>query len=518
VAPATAIWAGMGTIVWFKRDLRVADHPALASVTGPVLPLYVVEPELWAQADASARQWAFVAECLEGLRAELAALGAPLVVRVGEAVEVLEGLCRRHRIGRIVSHEETGTLWTYARDRRVGAWARGAGVAWEELPASGVVRRLASRDGWAGRRERFLALGPLPAPGGLEPVPGVEPGPIPGARALRLAEDRCAHRQAGGRAAGLSALGSFLTSRGEGYRAAMSSPVTGERACSRLSPYLAWGALSGREVAAAAAARRAERPPAGWGASLKSFESRLAWRDHFMQKLEDAPDLEARCLHRATEALRPRAPDVARLAAFERAETGVPFVDACLRYLAATGWLNFRMRAMLVSFAAYHLWLDWRAVGPFLARRFTDYEPGIHWSQMQMQSGTTGINTLRLYNPVKQGWEQDPTGRFTRAWVPELAGVPDGFLQEPWRWPGAAGLVGRRYPEPVVDLAAAARAAREAVAALRREGGFAAEAARVAAKHASRKDRAGHFVNDRAPRGRGRRRPAAPEAQLRFDL
>lgn len=506
----------MGTIVWFKRDLRVADHPALASVTGPVLPLYIVEPELWAQADASARQWVFVAECLEGLRGELAGLGAPLVVRAGDAVEVLEALCRRHRIGRIVSHEETGTLWTYARDRRVAAWARGAGVAWQELPASGVVRRLASRDGWAARRDRFLAAGAVAAPAGLEPVAGVEPGPIPSARALRLAADRCPHRQLGGREAGLAALGSFLTSRGEGYRAAMSSPVTGERACSRLSPYLAWGALSGREVAAAAAARRAERPGGGWGTSLRSFESRLAWRDHFMQKLEDAPDLEARCLHRATEALRPRVPDAMRLAAFERAETGVPFVDACLRYLAATGWLNFRMRAMLVSFAAYHLWLDWRAVGPFLARRFTDYEPGIHWSQMQMQSGTTGINTLRLYNPVKQGWEQDPAGRFTRAWVPELAGVPDVFLQEPWHWPGAMGLIGRGYPEPVVGLAAAAKAAREAVAALRREAGFAAEAARVAAKHASRKDQAGHFVNDRAPRAR--RRPAAAPAQLSLDL
>jgi deoxyribodipyrimidine photo-lyase len=298
----------------------------------------------------------------------------------------------------------------------------------------------------------------------------------------------------------------------------MASPVTGERACSRLSPFLALGALSGREVAGAAAARRAARPGGGWGASLRSFESRLAWRDHFLQKLEDAPDLEARCLHRAAERLRPREPDAERLAAFERAETGLPFVDACLRYLAATGWLNFRMRAMLVAVASYHLWLDWRATGPFLARRFTDYEPGIHWSQMQMQAGATGINTPRIYNPVKQGWEQDPDGRFTRTWVPELALVPDAYLQEPWRWPGAGRLLGRGYPAPVVDPAAAARAAREAVWALRREAGFAGEAARVAAKHASRKDRAGHFVNDREPRARRGRGPAESAAQLRLDL
>ncbi|MBK5927771.1 cryptochrome/deoxyribodipyrimidine photo-lyase family protein [Rhodobaculum claviforme] len=505
-----------GSIVWFKRDLRVADHAALcaAAALGPVLPLYVVEPELWAQPDASARQWAFVAECLEALRGDLAALGAPLVVRTGCAVEVLETLARRHRLSRIFSHEETGTLWTFARDRRVGAWARANGMAWHEGPQSGVVRRLAARDGWAGRRDRFLAA-PAAQPPGLSAVPGVAPGPIPTARTLRLAEDRCPHRQVGGRQAALTTLGGFLTSRGEGYRAAMASPVAGERACSRLSPHLAFGVLSGREVAHAAAARRAERPGGGWGASLRSFESRLAWRDHFMQKLEDAPDLEARCLHRATESLRPRTPDATRLAAFQSAETGIPFVDACLRYLAATGWLNFRMRAMLVSVAANHLWLDWRATGPFLARRFTDYEPGIHWSQMQMQSGTTGINTIRIYNPVKQGRDQDPDGRFTRAWLPELAEVPDAFLHEPWRWGGAGRVLGRAYPEPVVDVAAAARAAREAVWGLRRARGFAAEAAEVARKHASRKDRSGHFVNDRAPR---RRRPAAAPGQLSLDL
>jgi deoxyribodipyrimidine photo-lyase len=520
------MWRGMATIVWFKRDLRVEDHPALAlaaSAGGPVLPLYIAEPALWAQPDASARQWAFTAESLTELRERLGALGAPLVVRIGEAVEVLAALATRHGATRLISHEETGNLWSYARDRRVAAWARGAGLPWSELPQSGVVRRLRSRDGWAARRDAFLAADMPPPPAALQPVPGVEPGPIPPARALGLAEDRCPHRQRGGRAAGLAALGSFLTSRGEGYRAAMASPVTGERACSRLSPYLALGALSGREAALAAAARRAERPGGGWGASLRSFESRLAWRDHFMQKLEDAPELEARCLHRAAEALRPRIPDAARLAAFERAETGLPFVDACLRYLAATGWLNFRMRAMLVAVASYHLWLDWRATGPFLARRFTDYEPGIHWSQMQMQAGATGINTPRIYNPVKQGWEQDPDGRFTRAWVPELAAVPDALLQEPWRWSGAGRLLGRGYPAPIVDPAEAARAAREAVWALRREAGFAAEAAQVAEKHASRKDRAGHFVNDRAPRPRrGRPGTAAGDgagaAQLRLDL
>lgn len=500
----------MNVLVWFKRDLRVADHAALsrAAGMGRVLPLYIVEPEYWALPDTSARQWDFTAEALADLRGALAALGAPLVVRVGDAVDVLARMAREHRVTRILGHEETGNLWTYARDRRVAAWARDAGVAWEEIPQSGVVRRLVSRDGWAARRDAFTGAPVVKAPDALDPVAGVEPGVIPSSRALRLEGDRCPHRQAGGRTQGLLLMESFLASRGLTYRRAMSSPVTGERACSRLSAHLAVGALSGREVAQATAARAAERPGGGWQGSLASFQARLAWRDHFMQKLEDEPAIETRALHRAAEGLG-RTTDATRLAAWGAGETGVPFVDACMRYLAATGWLNFRMRSMVMSFASYHLWLDWRQTGALLARRFTDYEPGIHWPQVQMQSGTTGINTIRIYNPVKQGLDQDPTGVFTRTWVPELAAVPDAFLQDPWRWPGARAL---RYPEPLVDLTAAARAARDAVWGLRRAPGHAAQAEAIVTRHASRKDP--RFVNDREPR----RRRAVPDAQMSLDL
>ncbi|MFN3282596.1 MAG: deoxyribodipyrimidine photo-lyase, partial [Tabrizicola sp.] len=297
----------MNVLVWFKRDLRIHDHPALALAAGlgPVLPLYIVEPELWTQPDASARQCEFLAESLADLRAALAGAGAPLVVRTGDAVEVLAGLCRRHRIARIVSHEETGNLWTYARDRRVAAWARRAGIEWVELPQSGVVRRLASRDAWSAGRDAFMASPSLSAPA-LRAVEGVEPGPIPAARARKLAPDPCPPRQRGGRTLGLDLLDSFLSRRGEPYRSAMSSPLTGERACSRLSPHLAFGTLSVREVVQATAARQAERPGGRWGGALASFQSRLAWRDHFIQKLEDEPEIETRCLHRAAETLRPR--------------------------------------------------------------------------------------------------------------------------------------------------------------------------------------------------------------------
>jgi deoxyribodipyrimidine photo-lyase len=159
--------------------------------------------------------------------------------------------------------------------------------------------------------------------------------------------------------------------------------------------------------------------------------------------------------------------DAERLQAWCEGRTGYPMVDACMRQLRATGWLNFRMRAMLVSFAAYHLWLHWREPGLFLARQFLDFEPGIHWSQMQMQSGTTGINTLRIYSPTKQAHDQDPEGLYVRQWVPEI---------------GSAA-----YPRPIVDDRAAVAAAKEKLYGLRQTGAAHAEANAIQHKHGSRK-------------------------------
>lgn len=493
-------------ICWFKRDLRIADHPALhmAAGLGPVLPLYILEPELWRQDDASGRQYAFLTDCLADLREDLARVGLGLVLRVGDAVEVLDDLRRHFGAAHLVSHEETGNGWTYARDRRVAGWARAQGVAWHEVPQCGVVRRLATRDRWQAGRDGVMRAPQLDMPSGLR---GFEaPGDtLPDAAALGLRDD-CPQRQKGGRRAGQACLQSFLRERGQTYRRAMSSPLEGARACSRISPHLAFGTLSVREAVQAGAARAAEVKGGrdGWSGSMRSFQSRLAWRDHFIQKLEDEPALEYRCLHPAYEGLRPQTPDAARLQAWATGQTGLPFVDACMRSLMATGWLNFRMRSMVMAVASYHLWLDWKATGPVLARLFTDYEPGIHWSQVQMQSGTTGMNTIRIYNPVKQGHDQDPTGAFTRRWLPELADVPDAYLQTPWAWGGAGQLLGRRYPEPLVDVARAARAAREQVWAVRRREDFRETARDLVVRHGSRK---------------GRRDPMpAPDRQMSFDF
>ena len=239
-------------IVWFKRDLRVVDHRplAMAAERGPVLPLYVAEPDLWAQPDASARQWDFAAECLAELQRSLAKLGQPLCVMVGDAVSTFQQIHQRHGIAALWSHEETGNGWTYARDLAVAAWAREAGVPWHEARQFGVIRRLNSRNGWASAWDRDMAE-PIAPSRALQPASGGWPNHIPASAELGLADDSCPHRQPGGRRAALSALESFLGERGRNYRFEMSSPVTAFSACSRLSPHLTWGTISMREVAQA---------------------------------------------------------------------------------------------------------------------------------------------------------------------------------------------------------------------------------------------------------------------------
>jgi len=473
-------------LVWFKRDLRIEDHAPLAraAAAGPVLPLYVAEPEYWRLDDASPRQWAFTRGALADLAGRLAALGAPLVVRVGDAVEVLEALRRRHGALALHSHEETGNLWTFARDRRVAAWARAQGVVWEEHAQFGVRRGMRDRDHWA----RFFARrmeAPVIAPpayltGTDEPQGGLPDWPC---------EDGLERPQPPGRGAALALLDSFFAGRGADYRRGMSSPISGVRVCSRLSPHLAIGSISMRETVQRVAAEVAREEPTIARGNAQSLLSRLHWHCHFIQKLESEPELERRAAHPAAEACRrPTSPDDPALLAWAEGRTGLPFLDACMRSLAATGWLNFRMRAMVQAVASYHLALDWQASGARLARLFADYEPGIHWPQVQMQSGATGINTPRIYNPIKQGLDQDPDARFIARWVPELADLPVPMRHMPWLAGGVAA-----YPPPLVDVAEAARAAKARLTAMRAEPGFQAAARGVFERHGSR---ARTFGND----------------------
>lgn len=501
------------SVVWLKRDLRLQDHRPLAAAAsaGPVIFLYIVEPDYWSLPDTSFRQYRFLEESLSDLAGQCESIGGQLTVRVGEAIEVFEALNSAHGIAEIYAHQETGNSWTYARDKQVRAWCNDNAVSLTEFKQHGIARGAElDRNKWAKRWDAFMAESVTPVPQSVNWAE-TRSEPVPSAKELGLDHDGMTAPQPAGRAYGEATLDSFLNERGQNYRKGMSSPISGEVECSRISPYLAMGTISVREAYKATLTRKTslegDTSDAGkmWRASLTSYIGRLHWHCHFMQKLEEEPELEWLPMAKSYTDVRGPRSDPERLYAFEHGMTGYPFVDACMRYLTATGWINFRMRAMLTSFASYHLWLRWQDSGEILARLFTDYEPGIHWPQAQMQSGETGINTIRIYSPVKQGFDQDPTGDFTRKWVSELAGLEGKHVHEPWKTGNAYN-----YPPPIVDHADATKAARSKLWAVRSTVEAKREAQEVYERHGSR----------RGPRHKkpgAKRKVAAQPKQLSFN-
>ena len=480
-------------LVWFKRDLRLHDHAPLVATQAHsrAMGLFVIEPEWLHSPECDASHVDFALGCLTELREALAARGMPLLVRVGSMVPVLAQLQAEVPFTHLLSHEETGPGWSYTRDKAVAVWCKSKQVHWGEFTQTGVVRRLGSRSGWAKRWQArmdaplhllqggFTAAAPLDQPA----LPTLhELGLVPHGKTLQAAGEKAARRT----------LRSFLQERGFDYRKALSSPLTAEDGCSRLSPHLAFGTLSMRTVHQATEVAIANTPERAMAYALRGFAGRLRWHCHFMQKLEDEPDIEFHNFARVCDGLRENDFNPDHFAAWCEGRTGYPMVDACMRSLRATGWINFRMRAMLVSFASYHLWLHWREPGLFLARQFLDFEPGIHWSQMQMQSGTTGINTLRMYSPTKQAHDQDPEGLFIRRWVPELARVPLPYMTEPWKMAEsvqhmALCTIGVDYPAPIVDDKLAMKAAKDRMYGLRKTPEARNEAGDVQQRHGSRK-------------------------------
>ena len=478
-------------IVWFKRDLRVEDHDALvqAATRGPVLPLYIVEPDLWRQPDMSHRHYVFLQDCLTALDQDLRALGQPLIIKVGNAVDVLNDICARHAVEALWSHQETWNSWTYTRDKAVKCWCKSARIPWHEPVQNGVVRRLNDRDGWAAKWYHQMKQ-PVLAPPFALPAIDEPSDAMPCFTTLGRCDGQSRGIQRGGRRHGLKLLHGFLYERGEDYTNAMSSPVTAVKGCSRISTHLAFGTLSIREVFQACEARNQDikQRPRGergrWPSAMRSFSGRLRWHCHFIQKLDDEPGIEFDNMHPAYDALRVHDFNHDYFDAWASGMTGYPMVDACMRALTNTGWLNFRMRAMLMSVASYHLWLHWRKPALHLATLFTDYEPGIHYSQVQMQSGTTGINTIRIYNPIKQGLDHDPDGVFIRRWIPELRDMDSALIHTPWDAPSQMN----GYPMPIVNEKSARKFAADTIYGLRKHNAAHKETAqKIVKKHGSRK-------------------------------
>ncbi|MEM7446870.1 MAG: FAD-binding domain-containing protein [Myxococcota bacterium] len=484
-------------LVWFKRDLRLSDHAPLfeAAKRGPCLCLYVYEPEVIQAEDFDSSHLVFLNESLAELRDALREIGGALVTRLGEAQTVLAQLHEAHRFEALYCHEETGNGITYARDKRVFRWARSVGLRVREFRQFGVIRGLKNRNGWASQWKTMMQSAAVPPPESIRSIPCLESVGILEPKQFGLPPSKRVTPQRGGESVALVTLREFLKRRGAHYPTEMSSPNTADRACSRLSPYLAYGNISMRRTYQLLQMRAAQlrgMPKSGWPKALQSFEKRLHWHCHFIQKLESEPSIEFENMSRACDGLREQEFSQERFEAFAQGQTGVPLVDACMRQLSETGWLNFRMRAMVVSFASYLLWLHWRPTALLLACLFLDYEPGIHFSQIQMQSGTTGMNALRIYSPIKQVRDQDPDGVFIKRWVPELEHVPAEHIAEPQKMSFDAQLryrcrIGTDYPMPVVDCTRAAVEAKRRFQKLRATPAARKEAKEVFRRHGSRK-------------------------------
>ncbi|MGA4608517.1 FAD-binding domain-containing protein [Pseudoalteromonas maricaloris] len=472
----------MINLVWLKRDLRVFDHKPLYEACNngrPTLILYVVEPEYWQLPDTSERQFQFVKESLLSLAEQLQLLGGTLTIRQGDIIEILEKIHQHIAIATLYCHQETGNTWTFERDLRVIAWCKERHVTYEEYRQQAVFRGKVNRDKWQQQAEDWLQSDCLPTPSKINPLLQQHSGIALLNDYLGNDSNSAPKPQLGGLKAAQQTLNSFFNHRIDNYLFGISSPVKAVNSSSRLSPYLAYGVLSLRDVLQQTLALNVDSKR-----NKSSFLSRLYWHSHFVQKLESEPLYAERAVHASLIAMRASEFSHQRHELWAHGNTGVPFIDTCMRMLITTGWINFRMRAMLMAFSSYHLWLDWQQPAARLATLFIDYEPGIHYPQVQMQSGTTGINPFRIYNPVTQGQKYDPEGHFIRRYIPELNHVPTHYLHTPWLY---TGLKEDQYQRPAILPDDAAKIAREKISAFYKQHLDKDETGRVLHTHASRR-------------------------------
>jgi deoxyribodipyrimidine photo-lyase len=439
---------GRSCVVWHRRNLRLADHLAVARATRTsdvVCPLFVFDPHFYREGLACDTRVRFLHECLSDLRRQYDRHDTPLVFAHGDPFSIL-GRFLDAGWDVLATADPTGR-YGLCRDERLSE--RGV----EFVADDGIKREGKSRENWADHAETYLSGSTHTPETSRFGDHGVESDitldAIESTYDVSPAKSRVPR---GGREAALDRLEAFVSDLSS-YPGSISAPAKAESGTSRLSPYLRFGCLSVRECFQYVDDHAAD------GRARELFVSRLYWNRHYTQKLEDWPGWMDHAVNPVFRGFNRSRHDPDLVAAWKRGETGFPMVDASMRCLRETGWLNFRMRAMCASFFSDILHQPWKLGADFFYYHLVDADPAINYTQWQQQAGVTGVNTMRVYNPRKQVRDNDSDGAFIHEWVPELRPVPPEHLDRPEKIPlhlqAEFGVdIGSDYPYPIVDYEA----------------------------------------------------------------